>query len=108
MDQLDSLIQGFVAQLKGHITKNRHCVSYVLIDHYSRLIYIYLQGKLVSEERLSEKKDFEEFIIKRGVIIRRYNDGNIIISDNAFIHSLKYSKYKISYCGVKTHFQNSI
>jgi hypothetical protein len=46
---------GFIAQLKGTLTKKRYTVATVFVDHYSRLKYIHLMTKLTSEEMIEAK-----------------------------------------------------
>jgi hypothetical protein len=46
VDQLISTQVGFIAQLKGTLTKKRYTAATVFMDHYSRLKYINLMTKL--------------------------------------------------------------
>jgi hypothetical protein len=55
VDQLISTQVGFIAQLKGTLTKNCYTVATVFVDHYSRLKYIHLMTKLTSEETMEAK-----------------------------------------------------
>jgi hypothetical protein len=45
VDQLISMQVGFIAQLKGTLTKKRYTVATVFVDHYYRLKYIHLMKK---------------------------------------------------------------
>ncbi len=40
VDQLISMQVGFIAQLKGTLTKKRYTAATVFVDHYSQLKYI--------------------------------------------------------------------
>jgi hypothetical protein len=50
VDQLESSTPGFVAQLKGIITKRRCTCATVFVDHYSRLGYVHMQQQLTNDE----------------------------------------------------------
>ena len=43
VDQLESPMPGFIAQLKGILTKQCYKYAAVFVDQYSRLSYIFLQ-----------------------------------------------------------------
>jgi hypothetical protein len=43
---------GFIAQLKGTLTKKCYTAATVFVNHYSRLKYIHLMTKLTSEETM--------------------------------------------------------
>ncbi len=47
---------GFIAQLKGTLTKKCYTAATVFVDHYSRLKYIHLMTKLTSEEKWKPNK----------------------------------------------------
>jgi hypothetical protein len=42
VDQLESSTQGFVAQLKGILTKRRYTCATVFVDNLSRLAYVHM------------------------------------------------------------------
>jgi hypothetical protein len=52
VDQLVSTQVGFIAQLKGTLTKKRYTAATVFVNHYSWLKYIHLMTKLTSEETI--------------------------------------------------------
>ena len=43
VDQLESPTPGFIAQLKGNLTKQRYRYSTIFVDQYSHLSYVFLQ-----------------------------------------------------------------
>ena len=47
---------GFIAQLKGTLTKKCYTAATVFFDHNSRLKYIHLMTKLTSEEPMEAKQ----------------------------------------------------
>ncbi len=55
VDQLISTQVGFIAQLKGTLTKKSYTAAPVFVDHYSRLKYIHLMTKLTSKETMEAK-----------------------------------------------------
>ena len=46
VDQMISTQVGFIAQLKGSLTKKRYMAATVFTDHYSHLQYIHLMTHL--------------------------------------------------------------
>ncbi len=58
VDQMMLTQVGFIAQLKGTLTKKRYTAATVFVDHYSRLKYIHLVTKLTYKERVEAKQAF--------------------------------------------------
>jgi len=85
VDQMTSTELGFVAQLKGKLTKKRYRCATVFVDHYSRLRYVHPQVDDSSVETVAAKRAFETFAAQHGVQIKHYH-----------------------FCGVNAHFQNGI
>jgi hypothetical protein len=83
VDQLISMQVGFIAQLKGTLTKKRYTAATVFIDHYSRLKYIHLMTKLTSEETMEAKRAFEPFAEQHGVRILHYHCNNGQVADTS-------------------------
>jgi hypothetical protein len=75
-DQLISMQVGFIAQLKGTLTKKRYMAATIFVDHYSRLKYIHLMTKLTSEETIEAKQAFKHFAKQHGVRILHYHCNN--------------------------------
>jgi hypothetical protein len=61
VDQMISTQVGFIAQLKGTLTRNCYTAATIFIDHYSRLKYVHLMTRLTSEETIEAKQAFEYF-----------------------------------------------
>ena len=108
VDQLESRELGFVAQLKGRLTKDRYNSATVFVDHYSRFSYVHPQKSLTSEETSKAKRAFEAYARTLGVKIQHYHADNGRFADNAFINDVEKEGQTISYCGVNAHFQNGI
>ena len=106
VDQLESSTIGFIAQLKGILTKRRYKCATVFVDHYSDLTYIHHHSRLTSEETVEAKLAFEAYARNFGVKIQNYHCDNGRFADNAFINECKRAGQSITYCSVNAHFQN--
>jgi hypothetical protein len=108
VDQLESPLPGFIAQLKGRLTRKQYRAATIFVDHYSRLSYIHLQEGLTSKETVDAKHAFEAYARSFGLRIRHYHADNGRFADNAFLKDVTLQGQTISYCGVNAHFQNGI
>ena len=96
VDQMMSLTVGFVAQLKGFLTKRRYRVPTVFVDHVSDLSYVHVQSSTGGDETIEAKH----------VNILHYHADNGIFSENKFMNDVRKSKQSISFCSVNAHHQN--
>ena len=103
VDQLQSSNQGFIAQLKGVLTKRRFKYATVFVDHFSRYKYVHLQSTLTSQDTLAAKRAFEAHCRNHGVTIKQFNADNGRFADNTFINDCKAQGQTITYCGVNAH-----
>ena len=108
VDQMISTQVGFIAQLKGALTKKRYTAATVFTDHYSRLQYIHLMTRLTSQETVEAKRAFEHFAEQHGVRIMHYHCDNGRFADNDFKTACASSNQRLTFCGVNAHFQNGI
>jgi hypothetical protein len=99
---------GFIAQLKGTLTKKQYRAATVFVDHYSRMKYIYLMTKLTSKETMEAKQAFQHFAKQYGVCILYYHFNNGQFEDNAFKNSCSAKRQQLTFCGVNAHLQNGI
>jgi hypothetical protein len=76
VDQMISTQVGFIAQLKGTLTRKCYTAATILVDHYSRLKYVHLMTRLTSEETIEAKQAFEHFAEQHGVCILHYHCNN--------------------------------
>jgi hypothetical protein len=106
INQLESLTPGFIAQLKGRLTKKRYGATTIFVNHASRLSYF--QQQISSDETVEAKRAFEAYARSHGVTIKHYHAYNGCFADNAFMQSVAKSGQTISFCGAKAHFQNGI
>jgi hypothetical protein len=106
VDQLESSTPGFVAQLKGVLTKRRYTCATVFVDHYLRLGYVHMQQQLTSDETVEAKHAFEAFSRYQGVTIKHYHADNGRFADNAFLKDIREAipSQSLTYCGVNAHF----
>ncbi len=107
-NQMISTQVGFIAQLKGMLTKKRYTAATIFVGHYSRLKYIHLMTKLTSEETLEAKQAFKHFAKQHGIRIFHYHWDNGQFADNAFKNSCSAKGQQLTFCGVNAHFQNGI
>ena len=105
-DQMESTTAGFIAQMKGRITKRRYKYATIFTDHFSNYTYVHLQETLTSADTIKAKEAFEAHSRSLGVIIQHYHCDNGRFADNAFMNSVRTSKQTITFCGVNAHFQN--
>jgi GAG-pre-integrase domain len=108
VDQLESTSPGFIAQLKGSLTRMRYRYVTVFTDHFSDLSFVHLQKTITSAETLEAKDAFEAYAKSVGVTIQHYHADNGRFADNLFLKSVKDKGQTISFCGVNAHFQNGI
>jgi hypothetical protein len=108
IDQLESPTQGFIAQLKGRLTKKRYGAATIFVDHASCLSYVHFQQRISSDEMVEAKQAFEAYARSHGVTIKHYHADNGHFADHAFMQSVAKSGQTISFCRVKAHFQNGI
>ncbi len=99
---------GFIAQLKGTLTKKRYTAATIFVNHYLRLKYIHLMTKLTSEETIEAKQAFEHFAKQHGIRILYYHCDNGQFADNAFKNNCSAKGQHLTFCGVNAHFQNDI
>jgi len=76
VNQMISTQVGFIAQLKGSLTKKRYTAATVFTDHYSHLLYIHLMTRLTLQETVDAKQAFEHFAEQHGIRILHYHCGN--------------------------------
>jgi hypothetical protein len=108
VNQMISTQVGFIAQLKGALTKKQYTAATVFTDHYSRLQYIHQMTCLTSQETIDAKQVFKHFAEQHGIRILHYHCDNGRFADNSFKTACLSSNQRLTFCGVNTHFQNGI
>lgn len=100
VDQLESTTPGFIAHLRGNLTKNRYTAATIYVDHHSRLSYVHLQRALTSAETVEGKIAFENYCANRGVRVKHYHADNGRFQDKLFMKDIRDKHQNISFCGV--------
>ena len=71
VDQMESLVPGLVAHMKGLPTKCRYSAATVFVDHYSQMGYVHLQEMLTASDTLQAKQAFERHCESFGIKVRQ-------------------------------------
>ncbi len=109
VDHLISTEPGFFGQAKGTLTKTRYKNATIFVNHYSRLIFVYLMtSNLNFSETIEAKQAFEQFAAQHGVRIQHYHCDIGRFAVNDFKMVCKQSNQQLTFCGVNAHFQNEI
>jgi hypothetical protein len=108
VDQIETSVPGFLAQITGSLTRNRIVGSSVYVDHASDLSYIHHHTSMSSEETLKGKEAFEQYAKSHGVTIKHYHADNGRFKDKLFMNSIEKNKQTISFSGVGAHHQNGV
>lgn len=106
VDQLESPILGFYAQLKGRLTKSRYRVATIFVDHHSDYSYVFLQQSTTSKETVEAKHAFEQHAKTFGVDILHYHADNGRFADNLWRDDVAKQGQKLTFSGVGAHHQN--
>ena len=106
VDTMESRTPGFIAQLKGRLTKRRYKHATGFKDHYSDLVYIHLHAENDGESITQAKTAFEAYASKHNVKVKHYHADNGRFADNKFISSVKERGQTISFCATYAHHQN--
>ena len=108
VDQLESSMAGFIAQLNGKLTTQRYRYATVFMDQYSCYTYVYLQWSITSMETSQAKHSFECIAEGMGICIHHYHASNGRFADKGFVQDCQRQCQGLTYCGVNAHFQNGI
>lgn len=106
VDQLESTTPGFIAQLRGWLTKARYRYATVFVDHFSDLTYVHFHQRITADETVKAKTAFEAYAAHHGVKVLHYHADNGRFADKEFLASIVRERQTISFCGVNAHFQN--
>ena len=108
IDQLQSSMVCFIAQLKGKLTTQRYRYVTVFMDQHSQYTYIYLQQAITSAKTIQAKYSFECMAEDMGVCIHHYHADNGRFVDKGFVQDSQKQCQGLTYCRVNAHFQNGI
>ncbi len=96
---------GFTAQLKETLTKKCYTAATVFVDHYLRLKYIHLMTKLTPKRPWKPNKPLNTLPSSTAF---HYHCNNGRFADNTFKNSCSAKGQRLTFCGVKAHFQKGI
>jgi hypothetical protein len=108
VDQMESKVLGFIAQMKRWLTKKRYKFATMFVDKCSRFTYVHLQTTSSGEQTVRAKRAFESYAERFGIKVKRYHADNGRFVEIEFMSSIQANKQEITLCGVNAHFQNGI
>jgi hypothetical protein len=106
VDQLESPVEGFIAQLKGKLTKRRFRLATIFVDHFSSLSFVHLQQSTTGDETIQAKWAFESFAESCGVTIQQYHADNGRFAEAAWKNDMLEQRQGLTFSGVGAHHQN--
>ena len=108
IDQMESSLGGFVAQLKGRLTKRRYIGATVFRDHATGFIHVALMTDFTGQATVDACNEFEVLSRNMGVDVKHYHCDNGRFADSKFISHCKHRHISVTYCGVNAHHQNGV
>jgi hypothetical protein len=106
IDQMESPVPGFIAQLKGIPMKARYNSATIFTDHFSDATFVHLQKSTNAAETLEAKNAFERWANQHSVRIKHYHADNGRFAETVFMTDVARKGQTISFCGVNAHFLN--
>jgi hypothetical protein len=106
IDQLESPVLGFIAQIKGSPQKARYNSATIFIYHYSDATYVHLQKSTNAQETLEGKHVFACWASSHNVKVKHYHADNGQFAETVFMSEVARKGQTICFCGVNAHFQN--
>jgi hypothetical protein len=102
VDQLESPVEGFVAQLKGSLfqTKRYTCAT-IFVDHYSDLSYVHPQLSTSAEETIQAKK--ASYARSIGVNVKQYHADYGRFAEKLWREDVLLQGQLLSFSGVGAH-----
>ena len=100
VDQLESLVPGFVPIARGQPTTSRYCGGSVFADHVTGFTYVHLHHAMTTQETLDAKHAFERVAHHHAIRIRHYHCDNGRFADRAFMEDVHKAGQTITFCGV--------
>jgi hypothetical protein len=108
VDQLISKTPGLIAQSVGILTRKRHMVATVFVDHASGLDFVHTQPSTSAADTVLAKIAFEQFASSHNVQVKHYHCDNGIFAAKVFRDAVTQANQTISFCGVNAHHQNGV
>ncbi|GFH44538.1 hypothetical protein CTEN210_01012 [Chaetoceros tenuissimus] len=107
VDMMESRLPGFIAQLKGKLTKSTYKGAVVFVDHFSKYVHVELIRDFTSKSTVEACEAFEAKAADMGVNIKHYHCDNGRFVDHGFRNHCQ-NRINIDYCGVDAHHQNGL
>ena len=101
-------LDGFVAQLKGSLTKRHYKGATISWDHVTDDIHVSLMTDFTGEATSNACREFEVCSSEMGVTVRHYHCDNGRFTDNKFLAHCKTNRVSVFYCRVNAHHQNGL
>ena len=79
VNQMVSLVPGFIAEMMGKLTVKRNRYSTIFVDQASKIGYVHLQKSADADETVKGKVAFEAYMQTLGITIHVYHADNGII-----------------------------
>ncbi len=108
VDQLIFKIPGLIAQGSGKLTKRRHTVATIFVDHASGLDYVHSQESTSAVDTIVAKEAFERFASRHNVKIKHYHCDNGIFASKKFRAAVEDANQTMTFCAVNAHHQNGV
>lgn len=107
VDQLESPIGGFIAQMKGKLyQKPRYRCATIFVDNYSGMSFVFLQQSTSAKETLEAKAAFEHHAEMFGVKIIHYHADNGRFAKKVWKEDIERKFQTLTFSGVGAHHQN--
>ena len=103
---MESSLDGFVAQLKGSLTKRKYKEATVFRDHATGVIHVALMADFTGEATV--RACSEVLSREMGVTVKHYHCDNGRFADNHFLQHCQTHHISVSFCGVNAHHQNGL
>lgn len=85
MDQLVLPTSGFIGQMRGILTKKRHKVSTVFVDHCTNLSFVCCQLSGSAEQTILAKRAFKRFARRHGIHVKHCHADDVTFNSKAFV-----------------------
>ena len=89
VDQLESSMPGFIAQLRGRFTRDRYHCATVYVNHASQKSYIYLQRNTSSNEKILSTRAVEPYVRENVLSVNHYHCNNVSFADTLLIRDVQ-------------------
>ena len=107
-DQLVSPAPGFIAQMTGHLTVERHKHATVFVDQATHFSHVHFQKGQSAEETLEAKDAFECCSNSVGVKIKACHADSGMFMSHKWVNACVAARQTLTFAGVDAHHQNGV